>query len=817
MANKIYDETTIQNIASAIRSKNGSTATYKVREMAAAINAIQTGAQAQTIEWHQCPELPRNFVANVTYDPDDYTTSQIDNYAPDTPLVSNYKPIGKTVDGTTFYNQEPNKQTAFATNSSFGTLKPLDKVRYINTPSAPNVRDIGGWACDGGTVKYGKLFRGGFLSASDRAVCVDELGIMHDLDLRGTTEANLTVSPLGNDIHYTCAPNYNWYSITNTNDWRINLRTVFDAVTHNEPLYFHCSAGSDRTGTLACVLEGLLGMSQSDIDKDYELASFYNGAGTDLKARRRNETEWKGLINAIKQKSGNTFADKCATFAVELGFTAAEINAYRKAMIDGTPSTVSPSISTYTITQNLTQVANSNSATNATQYQPYNCNITPAIGYAISSVQIKMDGFDITRSAWSGNDTILRRKVIQTLSNASSNNTTISVIDGQGYAAEIAPMLGYTLENASISIKMGGTEMSSQFYKSGTIAIPKVTGNLEITITAIESAPEHENLIKLSTDNWTSNIFNSGLGYKSGYRYNSSFAETALSNPDVGTKGKTFITGMIPISKGQNIRLENCWIDLNGQAAEYGGAASEAGIGLFKADSTTVYTGWKQNSVATSGTEAAKYMGNLVYDSTNSNIIIGWTWLDWITVSNVSGAKFTLFSNDPSKAMMYIEETEGEQTDENNLIPLSTRTDGSGEIYGYVANSRYKSDRSVVSATPGSVAAMFTTGLIPVAVGEKVRLKNCWIDPNATEGNYPQNAGGANCFGVTAEYELAYNGQFSWISTSMAAYCKDYVYDSNNYVIGWTWNNYIDTRSIVAVAFTLAANDPSKAVYYIEE
>ena len=38
------------------------------------------------VEWHQCPEAPRNFVNNVTYDPSDYSTSQIEDYAPATPL-----------------------------------------------------------------------------------------------------------------------------------------------------------------------------------------------------------------------------------------------------------------------------------------------------------------------------------------------------------------------------------------------------------------------------------------------------------------------------------------------------------------------------------------------------------------------------------------------------------------------------------------------------------------------------------------------------------------------------------------------------------
>lgn len=80
-------------------------------------------------EWHQCPEAPRNFVNDVTYDPNDYSTSQIENYAPETALESNTKPIGKTVDGITYYNQVPNIETPFASTNAAGTLKPLDQLR----------------------------------------------------------------------------------------------------------------------------------------------------------------------------------------------------------------------------------------------------------------------------------------------------------------------------------------------------------------------------------------------------------------------------------------------------------------------------------------------------------------------------------------------------------------------------------------------------------------------------------------------------------------------------------------------------------------
>ena len=177
MSKKLYEESSIQDIATAIREKNGTTTKYKVAEMGAAVRAL-SGSEA--VEWHQCPEAVRNYLAAVTYDPSDYSTSQIANYAPADAVVSNYKPIGVTAGSETYYNETPNVKTPFANSSKAGTLKPLDFLRWIRTresAEAWNVRDLGGWACDGGTVKYGLLIRGGKLSAADRAVLVGELGI----------------------------------------------------------------------------------------------------------------------------------------------------------------------------------------------------------------------------------------------------------------------------------------------------------------------------------------------------------------------------------------------------------------------------------------------------------------------------------------------------------------------------------------------------------------------------------------------------------------------------------------------------------------
>ena len=504
---KLYEESSVQDIAAAIREKTGGTETYKIAQMGTAIRGIHG---AETIQWHQCPEAVRNYLTNVTYDSSDYSTSQIASYAPANAVVSNYKPIGRDAGGETHFNEVPNIETPFAGGGKAGTLKPLDFLRWIrtrnNSAEAWNVRDLGGWACDGGTVKYGLLIRGGKLSAEDRAVLVGEMGIQHDLDLRGREgggsgdEPEMTESPLGKDVWYTRTQQYAWYSLTPVATWQAYFRCVIDAVTHREPVYFHCTAGADRTGTLACMLEGLLGMSQSDIDKDYELTTFYSGSGSDAIARRRNEADWKGLINAINAVPGETFRDKCVHFAVgTCGMTMADINAFRAAMIDGTPET----LHWYqTITKNLTGCTISNGTVQVDYGERYTATLTPDSGKALTSVMVEMGGVDISSSAVSGGDISIVKvtsdvtitavasvpsvtyTITLNLTNVASSNTATSISENASYTTTLSPTSGYK-KLGTITVTMGGVDISTSAVSGSTITIAKVTGDIVITCAAV--------------------------------------------------------------------------------------------------------------------------------------------------------------------------------------------------------------------------------------------------------------------------------------------------------------------------------------------
>ncbi len=75
--------------------------------------------------------------------------------------------------------------------------------------------------------------------------------------------------------------------------------------------------------------------------------------------------------------------------------------------------------------------------------------------------------------------------VTNTLTGCTTSNAAASAIEGSAYSATITASSGYMLTGATVSITMGGTDITSTAYNNGTISIVSVTGNLIITVTAV--------------------------------------------------------------------------------------------------------------------------------------------------------------------------------------------------------------------------------------------------------------------------------------------------------------------------------------------
>ncbi len=572
-------------IGNAIRTKTGGSALIPLSDMPAEILSIETstGIPVETLSYNQMNEHAGGYYSEVTYDPSDYTDSSITDYViSDDSDESDSKPSGATIqipsagtltvtDGKrsvsqavsagsfTIYNVTPGNVGSYVVRNSLdevvaaGILKPTGGLRMLSIPRMFNVRDLGGWTCDGGTVKYGMLIRGGHLkniNASDAAVLHDFLGIRAELSLMLESEENHTASPIGADVDFRRidGPMYTLGS----GGWqeealRQILDYVMDSVTDNKPLYFHCYYGADRTGTVAFILSALLGVSQSDTDKDYEMTCFQSGTSTDSEARRRNESEWRNYMAEFSVYPGNTVRDKVVYYVQSLGITIEKINAYRAAMINGTPGTLTNLAGSVSVTNTLTGATTDNSDISAIKFQPYRAKIRPAPGKVITGVTVTMGGTDISNQVFSGTETIFKHAVSYNLTDcyATENPIRKAVVNKECFCCQIRANAGYTLDGATVSITMGGIDMSN-YYKDGTIQIPKVTGNITVTVTAAESASNYNNKVPASTDG-NGNTYNTPLGYMDGLRLNS-------SGGTVGYSGST-VTGFIEVSPGDVVRF----------------------------------------------------------------------------------------------------------------------------------------------------------------------------------------------------------------------------------------------------------------------
>lgn len=65
-----------------------------------------------------------------------------------------------------------------------------------------------------------------------------------------------------------------------------------------------------------------------------------------------------------------------------------------------------------------------------------------------------------------------------------SNNSSVSLRKGKPYTATISAIAGYTLVGATVSISMGGADVTDTVYHNGSIDIDSLTGDLNISITA---------------------------------------------------------------------------------------------------------------------------------------------------------------------------------------------------------------------------------------------------------------------------------------------------------------------------------------------
>ncbi|MBP5488142.1 MAG: tyrosine-protein phosphatase [Bacteroidales bacterium] len=251
---------------------------------------------------------------------------------------------------------------------NFTTTGHLHQVYFEGDPQKPNVkggggrnaRDFGGWqTLDGKTVKYRKVYHGGRLNekwtpyplnaTGEKEVLFEGLGA--ELDLRGNSDVIFEPAVAGLDH---CAPVIEEGGKTMLTSDAAKTKECFEfvvnSVRNNKPVYFHCSLGRDRTGTLFILLMGLLGVREGDIAKEYELTYFapvgYSVSSSDKKSNpiptfRNTRLAWvysdvtPYFWELAQNTPGKTFAEGVEKYLLEVaGVSQQDIDDFRSLMLE---------------------------------------------------------------------------------------------------------------------------------------------------------------------------------------------------------------------------------------------------------------------------------------------------------------------------------------------------------------------------------------------------------------------------------------------------------------------------------------------------
>lgn len=226
-----------------------------------------------------------------------------------------------------FFGQNMNKSAVY----SFHTE---DVPRVIQLGPVGNTRDIGGIRlADGRRIKHGLVYRGG--TADEMTDECNQrqqrlFGIRTDLDLRRPEDIGfLKQSPFGDNVKYvniSCPCYFGEGPVSGIQEPTgvAAIRELFRVLSceKNYPIYIHCLAGRDRTGTLVMLLEGMLGAIKEDMYRDYELSLFVDEGACMYMGDR-----WLPMIQWIENYGeGETFSEHITQYLLDAGVTQEELN-----------------------------------------------------------------------------------------------------------------------------------------------------------------------------------------------------------------------------------------------------------------------------------------------------------------------------------------------------------------------------------------------------------------------------------------------------------------------------------------------------------
>ena len=207
-----------------------------------------------------------------------------------------------------------------------------------------NCRDMGGRVLpSGGTIRQGLIYRTCGNGYNQDGQKIDQEGtdiltkqlkvkseiVLHNddgfnFDLPGTTVYKTYMDYDGGKHHFS----------RNTE----NVINVFKILAdkNNYPVYYHCRIGTDRTGLVAILVNGLLGVELNEIYQDYLFSNFGKIGKKRYIGSQAGDDDISVYVSEIEAAPGNTFQEKVYNVLLSIGVTKETLAAVLDNLIEGT-------------------------------------------------------------------------------------------------------------------------------------------------------------------------------------------------------------------------------------------------------------------------------------------------------------------------------------------------------------------------------------------------------------------------------------------------------------------------------------------------
>ena len=536
MANKLYEEASVQAIADAIRAKNGSTAKYKISEMGGAVMALQSGDSINQVD------IP-SYVKSEALAVAEKVKSVLQNDSIVFLSIADFHHTGPQVDGWQTNINAGNLHACQALKVLSYSLPQIDFACMLgdvtfgsaNTTTAlmqQQFDQINGWLGESwksipqfrtvgnhDTGEYSTLVGAQFLHDnitkynSGAVYGNEEYGYCYrdfpDKKLRviclNTCEGE-TLS--GESASYCCSPaQLLWFA-----------QTLYDVGSKKDAAHWGIivlghypldMGGAYPTGNIVKAYVAGESTTQNGVTVNF---SGHNAAKFIMNVHGHVHCFQYGKLHSVSNGQGTEFDAwrMCVPNACFYRNNSGVATIYGIPFGDPAP-------------YDKTAGTGDDTAFNVNVINPsdqvlysfcYGAGIDRTIGYAAT----------------------VYHSITNSLTHVTTSNDTVAAEDGTAYSATITAADGYTM--SSVTVTMGGTDITSTAYtaSTGAISIAKVTGDVVITAVATKTVT-YTNLVPTAVDS-----SGASAPYTDGKAMNSS-AET------IDLKHFT-LTGFIPFDGG---------------------------------------------------------------------------------------------------------------------------------------------------------------------------------------------------------------------------------------------------------------------------